>query len=79
MSISSLVEIVETACEAHGFCRVSRPEVLLHVNVNVNVLSDEKGTVRALPVSLGLVLVKGLLIGHGRLAERADLERKHKQ
>lgn len=48
----------------------------LNVNVYVNVLNYGEGTVRALPVCLGLVHIQGLLIGHGRLAERADLNDK---
>ena len=71
MSKSSLVEVVEAAGVALDLCRVRCLEVRLHVS--------GEGTVRALLVKLCLVLVQSLLVGGGRLAERADLKYRHQQ
>ena len=53
-----------------------RLEMCLHVDFVVVSRNLLEGTVRTLlgQVSLGHVLVQGLLIDHGRLTDRADLK-----
>ena len=70
--ISSLVEVVEATGVALDLFRVRRLEVRLHVKRSA--IGGGEGTVRALLVKLCLVLVQSLLVGGGRLAERADLK-----
>ena len=76
-----LVRAVEVACVALDSRRVRRFEVCLHVDFPaVSPIGGERAVRARLGLAgLGLVLVQGLLIGHGSLAERADLEHKHKQ